>query len=132
MIGSSVMLGAAFVALGYLVSALARDRGTAAGVAIGLWLLLVLVYDMALLGVLVLDQGKHVTGAVLDLLLLLNPTDIYRLFNLTGFATVSLLSGMAGLAGNVVLGPPLLLAALVAWTVLPLAAAALAFSRREL
>ena len=132
MIGSSVMLGAAFVALGYLVSALARDRGTAAGVAIGLWLLLVLVYDMALLGVLVLDQGKHVTGAVLDLLLLLNPTDIYRLFNLTGFATVSLLSGMAGLAGKVALGPPLLLAALVAWTILPLAGAALAFSRREL
>ena len=132
MIGSSVMLGAAFVALGYLVSALARDRGTAAGVAIGLWLLLVLVYDMALLGVLVLDQGKHVTGAVLDLLLLLNPTDIYRFFNLTGFATVSLLSGMAGLAGKVALGPPLLLAALVAWTILPLAGAALAFSRREL
>ncbi|MGZ9106094.1 MAG: ABC transporter permease [Rhodoplanes sp.] len=132
MIGSSVMLGAVFVALGYLVSALSRDRGTAAGVAIGLWLLLVLVYDMALLGVLVLDQGKHVTGAVLDVLLLLNPTDIYRLFNLTGFATVSLLSGMSGLAGKVALGPPLLLGALVAWTVLPLTGAALAFSRREL
>ncbi|MGZ5933740.1 MAG: ABC transporter permease, partial [Rhizomicrobium sp.] len=52
MIGSSVLLGAVFVAIGYLVSALVRDRGTAAGLCIGLWLLLVLIYDMALLGLL--------------------------------------------------------------------------------
>ena len=50
MIGSSILLGAAFIAVGYLVSALVRERGTAAGIAIGIWLLLVLIYDMALLG----------------------------------------------------------------------------------
>jgi Cu-processing system permease protein len=60
MIGSSVLLGAVFVAIGYLVSALARDRGTAAGVCIGPWLLLVLIYDMALLGLLALDQGRNI------------------------------------------------------------------------
>ena len=38
MIGSSVLLGAAFTALGYLISVVARDRGTAAGLAIGAWL----------------------------------------------------------------------------------------------
>jgi hypothetical protein len=37
-------------AIGHLFSVLARDRGTAAGVCIGLWLLLaLLIYDMALL-----------------------------------------------------------------------------------
>ena len=46
MVGSSVLLGAAFVALGILVSTLVRDRGTAAGIAVGVWLLLVLLYDM--------------------------------------------------------------------------------------
>ncbi|MES1149594.1 MAG: ABC transporter permease subunit [Bradyrhizobium guangdongense] len=132
MIGSSVLLGAVFVAIGYLVSAAVRDRGTAAGVCIGLWLLLVLIYDMALLGVLVLDQGRNISGAVLNALLLLNPTDVYRLFNLTGFANVSLFSGMAGLAGSTRLSIEILLAALVLWTLLPLAFAALAFSRREL
>lgn len=132
MIGSSVLLGAVFIALGYLVSALVRDRGTAAGVSIGLWLLLVLIYDMALLGLLVLDQGRSISGAVLNALLLFNPTDVYRLLNLTGFANVSLFSGMAGLAGSTSLSTKTLLAALTLWTAAPLACAALAFSRREL
>lgn len=90
MIGSSILLGAVFVAIGYLVSAVVRDRGTAAGLCIGLWLALVLIYDMALLGLLVLDQGRNISGGMLNALLLLNPTDAYRLFNLTGFANVSL------------------------------------------
>jgi Cu-processing system permease protein len=50
MVGSSVLLGAVFIAVGYLVSALVRDRGTAAGIAVGIWLVFVLIYDMAFLG----------------------------------------------------------------------------------
>ncbi|CCD86228.1 Copper ABC transporter, permease protein NosY [Bradyrhizobium sp. ORS 285] len=132
MIGSSVLLGAVFVAIGYLVSAVVRDRGTAAGLCIGLWLVLVLIYDMALLGLLVLDQDRNISGGVLSTLLLLNPADAYRLFNLTGFANVSLFSGMAGLAASSTLSVQALLTALVLWTVVPLAGATLAFSRREL
>ena len=63
-----------------------RHRG---GIAIGVWLLFVLLYDMALLGVLVADQGRTVTARVLDVLLLLNPADAYRLLNLTGTTDVS-------------------------------------------
>jgi len=43
MIGSSVLLGAAFILLGYFISTVARDRGTAAGIAIGVWLVFVLL-----------------------------------------------------------------------------------------
>ena len=132
MIGSSVLLGAVFVAIGYLVSALVRDRGTAAGVCIGLWLLLVLIYDMALLGVLAVDQGRSISAAAVDAMLLLNPTDVYRLFNLTGFANVSSFAGMAGLAQSTALSAQALLSALVFWTLIPLGLATAAFSRREL
>jgi len=132
MIGSSVLLGAVFVAIGYLVSALVRDRGTAAGVCIGLWLLLVLIYDMALLGVLAVDQGRSISAAAVDAMLLLNPTDVYRLFNLTGFANVSSFAGMAGLAQSSTLSAQGLLIALLVWTLVPLGLAAAAFSRREL
>jgi Cu-processing system permease protein len=132
MIGSSVLLGAVFVAIGYLVSALVRDRGTAAGVCIGLWLLLVLIYDMALLGVLAVDQGRNISASAVEAMLLLNPTDVYRLFNLTGFANVSSFAGMAGLAQSTTLSVQVLLIALLAWTLVPLGCAALAFSRREL
>ena len=132
MIGSSVLLGAVFIAIGQLISASVRDRGTAAGVAVGIWLLFVLIYDMGLLGLLVAGQGKTISSTVLNTLLLLNPTDVYRLFNLTGFANVSQFAGMAGLAGSAALSVSTLLGALVAWTVVPLALAAYAFARREL
>lgn len=132
MIGSSVLLGAVFIAIGYLISALVRERATAAGIAIGIWLLFVVLYDMALLGLLVVDQGRTISAGILSALLLANPADIYRMFNLAGSANVSLFSGMAGLAETMTLGPSLLLAALVMWALLPLGLAALAFSRREL
>jgi Cu-processing system permease protein len=132
LIGSSVLLGATFVAIGYVVSALVRDRGTAGGIAVGIWLVFVLIYDMALLGILVVDQSQTVSGGILNALLLLNPTDAYRLFNLAGSANVSAFSGMAGVASTTTLSPPVLLAALAAWTLSALALAALVFARREL
>jgi Cu-processing system permease protein len=132
MIGSSVLLGMAFLALGYLVSVAARDRGMAAGLAIGIWLLLVLLYDMALLGALVWDQGKTLTAAAFNFLLLLDPADVYRLFNLSGFDKVSVFSGMAGLAAQAQLGRGALLAALGLWVAVPLALAALLFGRKQL
>ena len=132
MIGSSVLLGMAFLALGYLVSIVARDRGTAAGLAIGIWLLLVLLYDMALLGVLVWDQGKTITVGVFNGLLLLNPADVYRLFYLSGFAKVSVFSGMSGLAQQAQFGRGILLAALGILAAAPLLLAALLFRRKQL
>lgn len=132
MIGSSILLGASFIAVGYLVSSLVRARGTAAGIAVGIWLLLVLIYDIALLGLLVIDQGRFISAGILNALLLLNPTDVYRMFNLAGSANVSVFSGMAGLADTMTLNPEILLMALAVWAALPLALAAFVFSRREL
>jgi len=131
MILSSILLGAVFIAIGYFVSAIVGERGTAGGIAIGIWLLFVLIYDMALLGLLVVDQGRVVGTGVLNTLLLLNPTDAYRLLNL-GSGGVGALSGMGGVAEHAGLSPLALLAALAAWTLVPLAAAASVFSRREL
>ncbi|GLS37722.1 NosY permease [Mesorhizobium tianshanense] len=131
MILSSILLGAVFIAIGYLVSALVAERGTAGGIAIGVWLVCVLIYDMALLGVLVIDQGRTIGGGLLSALLLANPTDAYRLLNL-GSESVGALSGMGGVADNAALGPSALIAALLAWTLAPLAAAAMVFARREL
>lgn len=132
MIGSSVLLGMSFLALGYLVSVAARDRGMAAGLAVGIWLLLVLLYDMALLGLLVWDQGRTITAATFNVLLLLDPADIYRLFNLSGFAKVSTFSGMAGLAGQAQIGRVTLVALLGLWIAAPLTLAALLFRRKQL
>ena len=132
MTASSVLLGAVFVAIGYLVSALVTDRGTAGGIAIGIWLVFVVLYDMALLGVLVADQGRTIGGGVLDALLLFNPTDAYRLLNLAGSDEIAAASGMAGTVQSAALAPSVLVAALAAWVAAPMALAAAVFSRREL
>jgi Cu-processing system permease protein len=131
MVGSSVLLGAVFLALGGLASVLVRERATAAGIAVAVWLVFVLLYDTALLGILVADQGRIVGPAGLDILLLLNPTDAYRLFNLTSSDNVSVYAGMAG-PGESGLAPSLLIASLVAWVALPLGLATAIFSRRQL
>ncbi|HEY0838079.1 MAG TPA: ABC transporter permease subunit [Azospirillum sp.] len=132
MIGSSVLLGAAFTALGYLASTIVRDRGTAAGIAVAVWLCFVLLYDMGLLGILVADGGRNVNADVVNWLLLANPADTYRLFNLTGFKNVSLFAGTAGLAAQAQFSAPVLLGVLAAWVVAPLALAAALFSRKQI
>jgi Cu-processing system permease protein len=132
MIGTSVLLGAAFIALGGLASVVVRERATAAGIAVGIWLAFVLLYDTALLGILVADQGRTIDAALLDVLLLLNPTDVYRLFNLTGSDEVSLYSGMAGPGEAGRLTPVLLVGALAAWIAVPLGLATAIFARRQI
>jgi len=75
--------------------------------------------------------GQALPAGLLDLLLLLNPTDAYRLLNL-GSGEASALSGMGGIAGHTGLNAAVLIAALGAWTIGPLGLATLIFSRREL
>jgi Cu-processing system permease protein len=132
MIGTSVLLGAAFIALGGLASVVVRERATAAGIAVGIWLAFVLLYDTALLGILVADQGRTIDAALLDILLLLNPADVYRLFNLTGSDEVGLYSGMAGPGEAGRLTPMLLVGALAAWIAVPLGLATAIFARRQI
>ncbi len=129
---ASVLLGASFLAMGYMISAVVRERATAAGIAIGVWLFFVVIYDMALLGVLVADQGRFITAGLLNKVLLFNPSDVYRLLNLTGYENVSMFSGMAGLSGQTSLGMPLLVIAQLLWIVIPFSLAAAFFQRRQL
>lgn len=130
LIGTSILLGGAFVALATLTSLLAKERGMAAGIAVGLWLLMVVVFDLALLGLLV-SADRFVPSNLFGWILLLDPADVFRLVNLTGFDNVRKLSGMAAIAEGTGLSRGLLLTALLAWTALPMTAAAFIFRRRE-
>ena len=132
LIAASVVLGAAFLALGYGISAKVKERGTAAGVAIGVWLFFVVIFDMTLLGVLVADSEQIITAPVVEGILLLNPADIYRLLNLTGYENTAMYAGMAGLSEQISLTVPVLLAAQVLWVFVPLVLAAWIFGRRQI
>lgn len=130
LLASSVLLGLAFLSLAYLTSVAVTERSTAAGVAVGIWLIFIIVYDIALMSLLVASKGG--LGAdIFPSLLLLNPADAYRLFNLTAFENVREVSGMGGLASSVRFSPATLAAALLAWIIVPLSAALFIFQRRE-
>ena len=132
MMGSSLLLGAVFIALGYLVSVLVRERSTAAGAAVVLWLIFVVLYDLALLGVLLADQEQKIGQTLFSALMLASPADTYRLLNLTAFETVGQVAGIAGVATRSGFGVPLLLGLMTTWVALPLAATMAVFHRREL
>ncbi|MDD9991771.1 MAG: ABC transporter permease subunit [Rhodospirillales bacterium] len=132
MVGSSILLGAAFIALGTLISAVVAERGTAAGVSAAVWLVFVVLFDMALLAVLVADEGQVVSGDLFRVLLLLNPTDVYRMLTLAGSETVGALSGMAGVSAEAAFGHALLFPVMVLWVAVPLGLAGLLFGRKEL
>ena len=129
---ASVLLGAAFLAMGYLISAKVKERGTAAGIAIGVWLFFVVIFDMALLGILVADSKQAITAPMLETILLFNPADVYRLLNLTGYENTAMYAGMAGLSGQLTLGMPVLVAAQLLWIALPFALAAWIFRKRQI
>jgi Cu-processing system permease protein len=131
-IGSSVLLGAAFLAIGYLISTIVKERATAAGIAVAVWLLFVLIYDMALLGLLVADGGNGIGESVFNALLLANPTDAYRLFNLAGFEGMATFTGTIGLSANAEFSPLSLLGVQFGWIIVPLGLATWLFQRKEI
>ncbi len=123
---SSVLLGLAFLSLALLISVLARDRTRASGLAISLWFVLVLVFDLALMGLLVASQGR-VGGDALAYVLLLNPADLFRILNVFALDDVRRLYGLAAVVPPSLGQPWLLGLAMLGWILAPLALASWRF-----
>jgi Cu-processing system permease protein len=132
MMASSLVLGAEFIALGYLISVVVRQRATAAGAAIGLWLIFVVLYDLLLFGALTMDTDQQIGQQLFSMLMLVSPTDTYRILNLSLFEGVSEAAGIAGVASEAGMSGMLLVSAMLLWIILPLVATLLVFQRREL
>lgn len=126
---SSTLLGLVFLAFAYVLSSRAMEKSTAAGLALGVWFLFVLVFDLALLTILVVSEGK-ISPELLPWLLLLNPADIYRLINLGGFEAAAQGLGVMSLAGDLPMGQAALWLCLLVWLGLVLGWAHVAFAKR--
>lgn len=132
MIALSVFLGASFLSLGYLLSTLVKERATAAGLALFVWLFMVVIFDMALIGILVADTKQMISADTLNYILLFNPADIYRLLNLVDSENTSVFAGMAGLSEQMNLQVHVLYGALCLWVILPFVIAVMIFNRKQL
>ncbi|MBQ0745178.1 MAG: ABC transporter permease [Marinobacter sp.] len=128
---STTLLGWSFIALAYVVSVRVGEKPVAAGLALAIWFFFVLIFDLLLLGTLVASQGEF-NPDLLPWLLLLNPTDIYRLLNIVAFSDGAQLSGVLSLGADLPIGPAGLWLALVLWFVIPLTGAWALFRRRRI
>ena len=127
---SAILLGWAFIALAYLISASVQEKSRAAGLALLVWFGFVLVFDLALLALLV-GSDAATAGSWLPYLLLLNPTDCFRLLNLTGFEAAQAYSGLMSVASAGIARVELLLVTLLVWIAVPLGLAVWSFGRRQ-
>lgn len=127
---SAIMLGWVFVALAYLLSVSVNEKSRAAGMALIVWFVFVLVFDLALLGMLVATQGG-LHAELFPYLLLLNPTDVFRLANLTGMAATQAYSGLISVSSAQLFPPTLLFGVLLLWVIIPLGLASFIFKHKE-
>ncbi|WP_407280523.1 ABC transporter permease subunit [Aromatoleum evansii] len=125
---SSVLLGLAFLSLAVMVSTFAADRTRASGLAIALWFFFVLVFDLLLLGALVVSGGKY-GGELFPYLLLLNPADVFRILNIFSLDDVRTLYGLATVFPRALAEPWLLGLVMAAWITAPLGIAAWRFRK---
>lgn len=124
---SSLLLGATFLGIGYAVSAYAQRPGAAAGLAIGVWLVLIVLFDLGLLAAVVADDGGGFTTGIFPWLLVGNPADAFRLFNLAASEATAAAAGVAGAANAI--PPGQALASIALWPVAGFALALLAFRK---
>ncbi len=131
LVWSAVLLGAGFLALGNALSAWVRQSGTAASLALTVWVIAVVMFDVALLGAVVMDDGGMFTRSVFPWLLVASPTDAFRLFNLLAIDAGAFAGSLAGGAQTAALPSLAPLISLIAWPLALLALAAAVFRRRE-
>lgn len=127
---TSTLLGATFLGIGYAVSSMARRASGAAGLAIGLWLGFVVLYDLGLLAAVVVDDGGLFTTEIFPIALLANPADAFRLFNLTASEATAVASGVGGAAGAIPQWQSLL--SITVWPPFALLLATLTFRKAQI
>ena len=125
---SSVLLGCAFLSLAVMLSVFAADRTRASGLAIATWFFFVLVFDLLLLGALVVSGGQW-GGEIFPYLLLANPADVFRILNIFSLDDVRTLYGLATVFPRALADPWLLGLVMFAWIAVPLGIATWRFRK---
>ena len=78
---SCILLGAVFISIGTLISTLSIDRTLVIGTSIIIWLIFIFLFDLSFVLIVVYTNGK-VSPESLNYILLLNPIDMFRVFNI--------------------------------------------------
>ncbi|MCL1056691.1 ABC transporter permease [Shewanella gelidimarina] len=127
---SSNLLALTFILLGYIVSLRATEKAKAVAGLLFVWFILVLIYDLLLLTVLVSDVA-FMDKQLLNILIALNPTDLYRAINLVSVGTES--TGAAfSMFGDIDWGMSVMYSLMLVWICALVVISQSIFSRKPL
>jgi len=126
----AIILGWIFIAIATMISASVTEKSKAAGLALIVWFFFVFMFDLSLLGLLVGTEG-NVNAELFPYLLLLNPTDVFRLIIISFFAEQQL-TGLMAVAQHAQFSTFSLILSMLAWFVAPVLGAIALFNKRKL
>jgi Cu-processing system permease protein len=128
---NSVVLGIIFLSVSFLISILFYERTKVIALTIFLWLLFTIIYDLALIGLLIITKGSVGTD-VFSMLLMFNPVDIYRILNFISIGEFQVLIGLASVDFPPYIRASMLWGISMIWIIAPLVISYYYFKRRYL
>ena len=127
----SIILGIIFLSVSFLISILLYERSRVIALTVFIWLFFTILYDLGLIGLLVITKGAIGTN-VFSILLMFNPVDVYRILNFISIGEFKILIGLASVEFPAFMGAPLLWGVSLVWILGPLILSYYFFKRRYL
>ncbi|GAB4409933.1 MAG: ABC transporter permease subunit [Thermodesulfovibrionales bacterium] len=128
---NSVVLGLIFLSVSFLISILFYDRTRVIAFTVSLWLFFAVLYDLGLIGLLIITKGA-VGNEVFSALLVLNPVDVYRILNFLSIGELKVFLGLASVELPSYMKTSVLWIISLMWVALPLIVSYHLFKRRYL
>ncbi len=120
---ASILLGVSFLSIGLLVSSFTRSRTSSITISVFLWFFYVFIYDLLLVGILVATKGQlaFINNTVIGGFMLVNPTDVYRLFTISFIHGLKRYYGLTSIiTGKFMLNHFLLIFTYIMWILMPM------------
>ena len=127
----SVLLGVIFLSVSFLISIILYERSKVIAFTVFLWLFFTILYDLGLVGLLIITKGGVGTH-LFSILLMLNPVDIFRILNFVSIGEFSVVMGLTAVEFPAYMGATLLWGMGLLWFLVPLLIGHYAFKRRYL
>lgn len=128
---NSAFLGFIFLSVSFLVSVLFRERARVIAFTVFLWLFFSVLYDLGLIGLLIITKGA-VGNDVFSVFLTLNPVDVYRVINFLSIGELKVFLGLVSVDLPAYMKTPVLAAVSLAWVGAPLFVSYRLFKKRYL
>lgn len=128
---NAILLGAIFLSVSFLISVLFYERSRVIALTVFLWLFFTILYDLSLVGLLIITKGGIGTE-VFSALLMLNPVDVYRILNFVSIGEYKIFIGLASVDFPAFMNTPVLWGIALLWVVGPFLLSYYFFRRRYL